>query len=260
MDHFMSKFSTIGPPAAQPTGQQHQDISFSSQIEALKMAVNKLIEPHPKDENKTSTRGRIIFLGCMINDFIESNNTTQNSLNSQKWRKEISSIIKHVNDKATARPNVLQINEIEILLIDLKDSKVINTESRIIADEKNFKLELCHVEAGQTEQNEFQLSTKLTDLAMHHHRLMRTTISGIPMKEEQSTTANKESHNYDVPLLHPQLGNSTETLILKWNTPKIDLSQLRSCSSAVRISPLEVNSRHSGGSNFDVYLNYLYDI
>jgi hypothetical protein len=58
----------------------------------------------------------------------------------------------------------------EILLIDLKDSKVINTESRIIGDEKNFKLELCHVEAGKTEQSEFQLSKKLTDLAMHHHR------------------------------------------------------------------------------------------
>jgi len=66
--------------------------------------------------------------------------------------------------------------------------KVINTESKIIADEKNFKLELCHVEAGCSgpEQKDFQLSTKMTELAKHHHRLMRTTISGIPMKEEQS--------------------------------------------------------------------------
>ena len=96
---------------------------------------------------------------------------------------------------------------------------------------------------------------KMTDLAMSHHRLMRTTISGIPMKEEQHTTANKETQNYDVPLLHPQLGNSTETLILKWNSPKLDLAHMRYCSSAVRISPLEVNSRHSGNYffNFDNY-------
>ena len=55
-----------------------------------------------------------------------------------------------------------------------------------VADAENFKLELCHVEAGLTETSqEFQLSTKMTQLAMHHHRLMKTTISGIPMKEEQ---------------------------------------------------------------------------
>ena len=77
--------------------------------------------------------------------------------------KEIAAAIKHLNDKAAVRPNQIQIQEIELLLVDLKNSKVINTESKIIADEKNFKLELCHVEAGQTEQNEFQLSNKVSN-------------------------------------------------------------------------------------------------
>ena len=51
----------------------------------------------------------------------------------------------------------------------------------------------------------------LDNLSKHHHKLMKTTITGIPMKEEQGEA---DSSNYDVPILHPQLGNSTEKLTL----------------------------------------------
>ena len=71
---------------------------------------------------------------------------------------------------------------------------------------------------------------------------MKTTITGIPMKEEQGEA---DSSNYDVPILHPQLGNSTEKLILKYDSPKADKEVLRSCSAAVKISPQDVNSRQS---------------
>jgi len=244
MEVFMKNFAHLGPPPATPPSSP--DVNFSNQLDAIKLAVTKISETHPKDDPKKGTRGRIVFLGCITNDILESNKTTQSSINSAKWRKELGQIIKNCNEKAVTRSNMLNLNELEILLVDLKNSKVINQENKIVADAENFKLELCHVEAGLTETSqEFQLSTKMTQLAMHHHRLMKTTISGIPMKEEQSNTQNKESQNYDVPLLHQQLGNSTETLILKWNSPKVDLTQLHPCSSAVRISPLEVNLRHS---------------
>ena len=133
----------------------------------------------------------------------------------------------------------------EIVIIDIKNEKVINTDLKILADEKYFKLEVTHVEAGGSENGkEWQLTDRVVELATQHHRLMRTMISGIPMKEEQ-TSGGGGSVNYEVPFLHPQLGKSTEMVDLKWNTPKIDSSQLRPCCSAVRISPLEVNSRHS---------------
>lgn len=47
------------------------------------------------------------------------------------------------------------------------------------------------------------------DLVQHHHKLMRTTVTEIPMKEEAKE---KDSKPYEVPILHPQLGNSTERL------------------------------------------------
>ena len=86
MDHFMPKFAGFGAPP-ELIGSGQQDISFPSQFEAVKMALNKLVEAHPKDKGKSATKGRIVYLGCMVNDFIESNNTSQNSINSQKWRK-----------------------------------------------------------------------------------------------------------------------------------------------------------------------------
>lgn len=140
---------------------------------------------------------------------------------------------------------MVELDRVEIVIIDIKNEKVINTDLKILADEKLFKLEVTHVEAGGSENGkEWQLTDRVVDLATQHHRLMRTMISGIPMKEEQ-TSGGGGSVNYEVPFLHPQLGKSTEMVDLRWNTPKIDASQLRACCSAVRISPLEVNSRHS---------------
>ena len=57
----------------------------------------------------------------------------------------------------------------------------------------------------------------LLDLVQHHHKLMRTTVTEIPMKEEKGRPSEKEakekdSKAYEVPILHPQLGNSTERL------------------------------------------------
>ena len=105
----MQKFSQIGSPPVLEPGQSLPEISFSHKLEALKLGIHKLVESHPKDENKNTTRGRVVYLGCLVNDFLESNTSSPNSINAQKWRKEIASIIKHINEKAATRPNRVQI-------------------------------------------------------------------------------------------------------------------------------------------------------
>ena len=177
----------------------------------------------------------------MQNDQWESSTNSLTS-NSQKWRKEITNLIKMANEKADRSSSHLPIGDIEILFLNLKDTKVINPETRILADERHFKLEMCHVEAGKTAEGDYQLGNKMMDLVQHHHKLMKTTITGIPMKEEQGEA---DSSNYDVPILHPQLGNSTEKLTLKYESPKADKEILKSCSAAVKVSPQDVNSRQS---------------
>ncbi|XP_047643295.1 integrator complex subunit 13 isoform X1 [Phacochoerus africanus] len=111
------------------------------------------------------------------------------------------------------------------------------------------------------------LATKLNILVQQHFDLASTTITNIPMKEEQHANT---SANYDVELLHHKdahvdflksgdnhLGSSSregsfkETITLKWCTPRTNnivfssISELHYCTGAYRISPVDVNSRPS---------------
>ena len=63
------------------------------------MAINKLTEQRERDKGSSKsvlTKGRIVFIGAMQNDLWEnSNNSGQPSaINSQKWRKEITNLVK----------------------------------------------------------------------------------------------------------------------------------------------------------------------
>ncbi|CAI9740400.1 Hypothetical predicted protein [Octopus vulgaris] len=107
------------------------------------------------------------------------------------------------------------------------------------------------------------LYNKLAALVQQYYNLSSTTVTGIPMKEEQNASS---SANYDVELLHPAVaheelkrqgghaegliiaskeGLPTDTVTLKWCTPKSNLVELHHCTSCHRITPVDVNSRPS---------------
>ncbi|KAF5888730.1 protein asunder [Clarias magur] len=102
------------------------------------------------------------------------------------------------------------------------------------------------------------LASKLNILVQQHFDLASTTITNIPMKEEQHANT---SANYDVELLHHRdahiefrngdtggsikEGGIRETVTLKWCTPRTNSVELHYCTGAFRISPVEVNSRPS---------------
>lgn len=105
-------------------------------------------------------------------------------------------------------------------------------------------------------------------LAWKHYNLASTTVTGIPMKEEQTSGS---SVNYDVDLLHEKSGHDElarahyldsesgllsdtiysgyKTLLLKWCSPNVkpqmSVEQLHSTCNAVKVSPAAVNSRPS---------------
>jgi len=107
------------------------------------------------------------------------------------------------------------------------------------------------------------LAAKLISLVLSHYNLASTTVTGIPMKEEQNASS---SANYDVEIVHPieahldlfkstlgnadnirsiKEGSSYETISLKWCTPRTNSVELHHCTAAYRISPVDVNSRPS---------------
>uniref|UniRef100_A0A8D9EME3 Protein asunder n=1 Tax=Cacopsylla melanoneura TaxID=428564 RepID=A0A8D9EME3_9HEMI len=108
-----------------------------------------------------------------------------------------------------------------------------------------------------------ELSNKLSHLIQLHYDLASTTVTGIPMKEEQNANS---SANYDVEIFHPsevhaallkgnladlatirapKPGQSYDTITLRWCTPRSSLAEMHAVTCMHRITPVEVNSRPS---------------
>lgn len=111
------------------------------------------------------------------------------------------------------------------------------------------------------------LHSKLSHLILSHYDLASTTVTGIPMKEEQNASS---SANYDVEIFHSSTahlailsgnpqdstlvktfrrfeeGSEYETVTLKWCTPRgCSASEMQNCTAMHRITPVDVNSRPS---------------
>jgi len=105
------------------------------------------------------------------------------------------------------------------------------------------------------------LSSKVLSLVLLHYGLASTTVTGIPMKEEQNASS---SANYDVEIVHPKLVHSDlyqtgvaegikipkegceyYSIPLRWCTPRTSSVELIYTTVAVRLTPVDVNSRPS---------------
>lgn len=106
-----------------------------------------------------------------------------------------------------------------------------------------------------------EISDKLLHLIMGHYDLASTTVTNIPMKEEQNANS---SANYDVEILHARAahtkvsgpdftlptsikqGTSYETVTLKWCTPRgCGSADLQPCIGQYNVTPVDVTSRPS---------------
>ncbi|KAH8295121.1 hypothetical protein KR018_007547 [Drosophila ironensis] len=105
------------------------------------------------------------------------------------------------------------------------------------------------------------ISHKLTHLILDHYNLASTTVTNIPMKEEQNANS---SANYDVEILHSRVAHSVacgpdfslptslrpgatyETVTLKWCTPRgCGSADLQPCLGQFLVTPVDVTSRPS---------------
>ncbi|XP_024304823.1 integrator complex subunit 13 isoform X9 [Homo sapiens] len=164
----------------------------------------------------------------------------------------------HEHNKLAANSDhLMQIQKCELVLIHTYPVG----EDSLVSDRSKKELspvltsEVHSVRAGR------HLATKLNILVQQHFDLASTTITNIPMKEEQHANT---SANYDVELLHhkdahvdflksgdshlgggSREGSFKETITLKWCTPRTNNIELHYCTGAYRISPVDVNSRPS---------------
>ncbi|XP_072932078.1 integrator complex subunit 13 isoform X1 [Epargyreus clarus] len=98
------------------------------------------------------------------------------------------------------------------------------------------------------------LANLLGRLVLPHYKLTTTTVTGIPMKEEQNASS---SANYDVEIIHSaeahaglraaqSASEATESVVLRWWTPRCADGGAGGCNGPLwRVTPADVASRPS---------------
>lgn len=249
LQELMEALATIGPP------NPRADPECCSILHGLVAAVETLCKitdyQHEartmllENADRVANRGRII---CLTNAKSDSH--------VQMLEECVNETIHEHNKLAAGSDHLMQIQKCELVLIH---TYPVGDDS-LVSDRPRKELspvltsEVHSVRAGR------HLATKLNHLVQLNFDLASTTITNIPMKEEQHANT---SANYDVELLHHKeahvefsrggdghVSNSREptlkeTVTLKWCTPRTNSVELHYCIGAFRISPVDVNSRPS---------------
>ncbi|OBS83135.1 hypothetical protein A6R68_22867 [Neotoma lepida] len=250
LQELMAALATVGPP------NPRADPECCSILHGLVAAVETLCKiteyQHEartllmENAERVGNRGRII---CITNAKSDSH--------VRMLEDCVQETIHEHNKLAANSDHLMQIQKCELVLIHTYPVG----EDSLVSDRPKKELspvltsEVHSVRAGR------HLATKLNVLVQQHFDLASTTITNIPMKEEQHANT---SANYDVELLHHKdahvdflrsgdshSGSSSregpfkETVTLKWCTPRTNSIELHYCTGAYRISPVDVNSRPS---------------
>lgn len=248
---LMSALAAVGPP------NPREDPECCSILHGLVAAVESLCKitelQHEKrtalmdTADRVANRGRII---CLTN--------AKSDTHVRMLEDCIQETILEQNKLAAGSDRLMAIQQCDLVLVHMYPQG----EDTLVSDRPKKEIsplltsEVHSVRAGR------HLATKLNILVQQHFDLASTTITNIPMKEEQHANT---SANYDVELLHHRdahleffksgdlhmAGTSTrenglkETVTLKWCTPRTNSIELHYCTGAYRISPTDVNSRPS---------------
>jgi len=202
-----------------------------------------------EEDSQLLNRGRVVVLTCLKDEAHRGRLIT-----------EVMHSLSSVNKRAADNPSLLPISHVEVVFVHVVAP---GTESRFPIDIQDkieevnptFSTALYTVPAGPA------ISSKLLYLCLKHYDLASTTVTGIPMKEEQNASS---SANYDVELFHSaeshiklvkddadmalamKEGCEYQTATLKWCTPRGTAAiELHHTSGAFRVTPVEVNSRQS---------------
>lgn len=249
---LMNSFMMLGPPKSASS-------SKPDLLKGLKAATEALTEPsaiqHEKRTSLTENATKVLNKGRII---LVTKVETEDDVKAMK--EKFHDALLHMNKTAAATDTQMAINHCDLVILNLwPEGSGCPIPKRSWPDVSTImSCELTNIQGGTT------LAAKLCNLVLKHYDLASTTVTGIPMKEEQNASS---SANYDVELFHPAAahaailkgipaetahlktyreGTDYETVTLKWCTPRSNAStELQHCSSAYRITSVDVNSRPS---------------
>jgi len=246
---IMTALAGVGRPKPDRKYTGDRDV-----IEGIELALESLCEPTPRQSqliesgSEVINRGRLIVITTVLDDFYRKN-----------LLKAAQQKIMKINQENSSDDDLLCLSNVELVLVHTTPTGIeyrIHTEQDHVETISPLLSTLFYsVLAGPG------LSMKLLYLCLKHYDLASTTVTGIPMKEEQNASS---SANYDVELFHEAAshrrllgdfqdmimaaseGSEYQTCKLKWCTPRgSSANELHHCSGTFRITPTEVNSRQS---------------
>ncbi|XP_050529358.1 integrator complex subunit 13 [Daktulosphaira vitifoliae] len=163
-------------------------------------------------------------------------------------------------NKYTTTPDTLPIHHCTLVIINTYPDSISCevTDRNLYIISPILNLEVYCIPASK-------VGHKIAYLLLKHYNLASTTVTGIPMKEEQNASS---SANYDVEIYHEAAAHTAilnanladakavvarkeeadyETIKLKWCTPRANnnLPDIHSCTTLHRITPVDINSRPS---------------
>uniref|UniRef100_A0A182PEI2 Protein asunder n=1 Tax=Anopheles epiroticus TaxID=199890 RepID=A0A182PEI2_9DIPT len=250
LTHILNAMSMVGVP---PRQTQASDYSV---IHGLRAAIEALAEPtefqkeqllaHPKSDSfKLVNRGRVICITSARDDA------------SMKSLEDIfRTVLVQQNSISVGHKEYINIDQCHLVIINLYPA---NMESMV---SNRALIEISPILMSEIHSNKAnKISNKLTHLILPHFDLASTTVTGIPMKEEQNASS---SANYDVEIFHGRTAHSVflgtelvlphslkegsdyETVTLKWCTPRsCGSSEMQPCLAQCRVTPVDVTSRPS---------------
>lgn len=255
--------TSVGGTTVEQLSSWHQDQSLSAIMQLLMVlgparrgtpdllggchsALRALTTPTPQQQQQGSpppiNRGRVIVVTKLHND-----------LEAKLYYQKFCELVGKVN--RSVKGDGLAIAHVHLVLLsfipDGEASRVMN--GSLSGGGSGVSGDVVEFQCGSS------VAARLCSLVVRHYNLASTTVTGIPMKEEQNASS---SANYDVELFHPAeahaatLGDNSirttrqdtdyPTVTLKWSTPRTSAShELHQCSAAFRITSVDVNSRPS---------------
>uniref|UniRef100_A0A182XVD6 Protein asunder n=1 Tax=Anopheles stephensi TaxID=30069 RepID=A0A182XVD6_ANOST len=249
LTHILNAMTMVGVP---PRQTQASDYSV---IHGLRAAIEALAEPtefqkeqivaHSKSDNfKLVNRGRVICITSARDDA------------SMKSLEDIFRTVLVQQNTIAGHKDYISIDQCHLVIINLYPANMESMVSnRALIDISPILMSEIHSNKANS------ISNKLTNLILPHFDLASTTVTGIPMKEEQNASS---SANYDVEIFHGRTAHSVflgtelvlphslkegsdyETVTLKWCTPRsCGSSEMQPCLAQCRVTPVDVTSRPS---------------
>ncbi|XP_018561790.1 protein asunder [Anoplophora glabripennis] len=260
LTHIMNGMSLIGvppPPHPPPSIRSVSTPLDYTVLHGLRAAIEALSEVTDlqQEKIKSSLDGQKILNKCRVICI-----TSARDNDSMKRLEDIFlTVLKQQNKVAAVSERLLTIDHCHLVIIN---TFPINIESEVNNHPPKNLAPILTTEVHSIKAP--QIPNKLSSLILEHYDLASTTVTGIPMKEEQNASS---SANYDVEIFHASSahtailkGNASdsaairtikegleyETTTLKWCTPRgVSGSELQNCTCMHRITPVDVNSRPS---------------